>query len=121
MRSSVCAQFADRSTSSGGGETAGTAGDSAGTGAATAGGAVAVESEGPAPPCVESRKRDNQRETREILGKCLIMNEMSVVGQAIEPCGSSTTRLPGYIELFHRSHVVQPPHGHCMRSGPQFL
>ena len=68
---SVCAQFADRSTSSGGGETAGTAGDSAGTGAATAGGGVAVESEGPAQPCVESRTRDNQSELRDILGNCL--------------------------------------------------
>src|SRR5580658_3389707 len=81
MRSSVCAQLADRSTSSGGGETVGTTGASAGAGAAIAGGGLAVESEGPAQPCVASRTRDNQSELRDIpiLGDCL--SEMRLVGR----------------------------------------
>jgi hypothetical protein len=72
IRSSVCAQFADRSMSSGGCESAGagaSAGIGAGTGAGepTGDGGSGVESDGAAPTCVEIRTSDNQSELRDML------------------------------------------------------
>src|SRR5580692_7031408 len=75
IRSSVCAQLADRSMSSGTAETGGIGGVSSGTGtgAPAADGGGAVLPEGPAQTCADRRTSDNHTELRgiSILGDVL--------------------------------------------------